>query len=73
MTKPKPMESLTPLEKWLRRNNKSKGELAEAVGCHRHTIGKACDEVPVSEEIALKILFITGGLVKLEVAPVGRS
>jgi hypothetical protein len=72
MTKARNVDTLTPLERWLRKNNKSQCELAEAVGCHRQTIGKVNAGVPVEESVSLKVYFITGGAVEPPISRRGK-
>lgn len=63
MSQAKTMDTMTPLERWLRKNNYSMCELAAAIGCHRHTIGKVKQGLPIEEVVARQIYFVTGGMV----------
>lgn len=64
MTKAKSIDTLTPLERWLRKNNQSQADLAAAIGCHRQTIGRVNAGLPIEEIVARQIYFVTGGMVE---------
>lgn len=52
---------LSPLKRWLRKNNLKIGEFAQILGCHRQTIRSVSDGKAVEETIARQIYFITNG------------
>lgn len=72
MTKPKPIHTLSPLKRWLRKNNKSMIELAQMVGCDRRTVSRIDNDFPVEEHHAIRMSLITGGEIRPAVKNKGR-
>lgn len=60
------------LDKWIKENNLRIGDVAQLVGCSRTTIHKVLNGVPIQQKFADKILEITDGYVKVDVANPGR-
>lgn len=64
--------SLSPLKRWLRRNNLKIGELAQLLDCHRQTLRAVSDGKAVEESLARKIYFITNGEISPDIKRRGR-
>jgi len=58
---------ITPLERWLRKNNLKMYEFAEMIGCHRNTVYAIKKNKAVDETIARKVFFITNSEVQPQI------
>jgi len=67
------MINITPLERWLRKNNLNMQEFAQLVGCHRNTIRSIKKNKGVEESIARKVFFLTNSEVQPVVKNPGRQ
>lgn len=65
-------KKISPIERWLRKNNMTMMELAEKVGCHRETIRRVKEGIAIEEQFARAIYFATGGYVDPAVKRRGR-
>lgn len=64
--------TLTPLKRWLRKNNLKMNELADLLFCDRATLRAISDGKPVESGIARKVFFVTSGAVDPEIRRRGR-
>lgn len=72
MTRAKSIDTLTQLERWLRKNNHTKTDFALAVGCHRQTVSRVNQGLPIEEAIGLRVEFVTNGAIKPAVRRRGK-
>lgn len=69
----KDLTQITPLERWLRKNNLNMQEFAEIIGCHRQTLRSVKQNKGIDELIARKIYFVTNAEVEPIIKNKGRQ